>query len=452
MSGNGEKLAFSEKFGYGMGDMAANFIFQAMMALQLNFYTDTFGLSPAQAGTMFLVVGLGMAALNPVMGVIADRTHTRWGRFRPWLLWTAVPFGVIGILTFTTPDMSPSSKLIYAWVTYLLLRLVYIINNVPYASLTGVMTEDPNERNSIASFRQIFANLAGFVVQSLAIPMVAFLGRGNNARGYQMTMGIFLCISIVFFLIAFAVTKERIQPDPKQESSVKQDLADLMRNGPWIILFLVTTFYFIALMIRNSTMLPYFKYCAGNQILFSWFNGFGLAALLVGVACSTALTKRMGKRQVFFLSMLLTGIFNIALFSIPPTATLLIIGLEVIRQFAFGCSGPVLWAMMADVADFGEWKTGRRATGTVTAAVVFALWVGLALGGALAGWLLALYGYQPNATQTAQSLLGIRLVASVYSGAAFLAAAACLIFYGINMKLNLTISQDLSERRKAFTD
>jgi GPH family glycoside/pentoside/hexuronide:cation symporter len=231
---------------------------------------------------------------------------------------------------------------------------------------------------------------------------------------------------------------------------VVQDMADLIKNGSWITLFLVTMFYFIALMIRGSVMLPYFKYCAGNQILFSWFNGFGLTALLVGVACSTALTKRMGKRRVFFVSMLLTGVFNIALFFIPASATNLIIGLEVLRQFAFGCSGPVLWSMMADVADYGEWRTGRRATATVTSAVVFALWVGLALGGAIAGWLLSLYGYEPNATQTAHSLLGIRLIASVYSGAAFLASAVCLIFYGISMKLNLTISHDLSERRKMF--
>ena len=339
----------------------------------------------------------------------------------------------------------------YAWVTYLLLRLIYTANNVPYASLTGVMTDDPNERTSIASYRQLFANAAGFIVQSLAIPMVVFLGRGSSARGYQLTMGIFLVTSVLMFLIAFAVSKERIQPDPKQKSSVGQDLADLLKNGPWIALFLVTTFYFIALMIRGSLMLPYFKYCAGNQLLFSWFNGFGLTALLIGVACSTALTKRIGKRTLFVWSMVLTGVFCIALFFIPATATTAIIGLEVVRQFVYGCSGPVLWAMMGDVADYGEWKTGRRATGTVTAGVVFALWIGLALGGAIAGWLLSLYGYQPNAIQTAHALMGIRLIASVYAGAAFLAAAACLMFYGINMKLNLTISHDLSERRKTFT-
>jgi glycoside/pentoside/hexuronide:cation symporter, GPH family len=451
MSGNSKGLAFSEKFGYGLGDMAANFVFQAMMALQLNFYTDTFGLTPAQAGTMFLIVGLGAAVFNPVMGVIADRTHTRWGRFRPWLLWTALPFGVIGVLTFTTPNLSGGAKLMYAWVTYLLLRLIYTANNVPYASLTGVMTDDPDERTSIASYRQLFANGAGFIVQSLAIPMVVFLGRGSSARGYQLTMGIFLVTSVLMFLIAFAVSKERIQPDPKQKSSVGQDLGDLMKNGPWIALFMVTTFYFIALMIRGSLMLPYFKYCAGNQLLFSWFNGFGLTALLIGVACSTALTKRIGKRTLFVWSMVLTGVFCIALFFIPPTATIAIIALEVARQFVYGCSGPVLWAMMGDVADYGEWKTGRRATGTVTAGVVFALWIGLALGGAIAGWLLSLYGYQSNAVQSDHALMGIRLIASVYAGAAFLAAAACLMFYGINMKLNLTISHDLSERRKTFT-
>jgi Na+/melibiose symporter-like transporter len=230
-----------------------------------------------------------------------------------------------------------------------------------------------------------------------------------------------------------------------------QDLGDLMKNGPWIALFLVTTFYFIALMIRGSMMLPYFIYCAGNKLIFSWFNGFGLTAVLIGVACSTALTKRIGKRTLFIWSMVLTGVLCIALFFLPATATVPIITLEVLRQFAFGCSGPVLWAMMGDVADFGEWKTGRRATGTVTSAVVFALWIGLALGGAIAGWLLSLYGYQSNAVQSEHALMGIRLIASVYSGAAFLATAVCLLFYGITMNLNMTISHDLSERRKGYS-
>ena len=445
-----QKLSVGEKIGYALGDMAANFVFQAMLALQLSFYTDTFGLTAAQAGTLFLVVGLGAALLNPVMGVIADRTSTRWGKFRPWLLWTAVPFGMIGVLTFTTPSLSPAGKMAYAWTTYMLLRVIYTVNNVPYASLTGVLTGDPDERTSIASWRQIFANLAGFIVQSLAIPMVLFFGRGNDKRGYQLTMGLLSVLSVIFFIVAFLATKERIEPDPQQKSSLTQDLRDLFRNRPWVVLFLVTTFYFMAIAMRGSVMLPFFKYCAGNEHLFSWFNGFGLTALIVGVAVSTSISVRLGKQRLFILSMVLTGVFNVALLLIPANATALIIGSEVLRQFCYGCSGPLIWAMMGDVADYGEWKTGRRATGTVTAAVVFALWVGLALGGATAGWLFSFYGYVANAVQTPHAIAGIRLTASVYSGLAFFAAAVCLFFYPISRDINQSISDELGERRKLY--
>src|SRR5271165_4007939 len=281
------RLSFKEKVGYSLGDMAANFIFQAMLALQLDFYTHTFGLTAAQAGTLFLVVGLVVACLNPVMGVIADRTSTKWGKFRPWLLWTALPFGIIGVLTFSTPNISPAGKIIYAWVTYILLRIIYTINNVPYASLTAVMTSDPDERTSIASYRQIAANSAGFIVASLTIPMARFFGHGDDARGYQYTMGLLSALSVIFFIVAFFSTKERIQPDPQQKTSLSQDLADLFKNRPWIVLFLATLFYFAAIVIRGNVMLPYFRFIPGNVELYSWFNGFGLAALLAGVACST---------------------------------------------------------------------------------------------------------------------------------------------------------------------
>lgn len=445
-----QKLSITEKIGYSLGDMAANFIFQTMLALQLSFYTDTFGLTAAEAGTLFLVVGLGAAAINPIMGVIADRTNTRWGKFRPWLLWTALPFGIIGVLTFTTPNLSPGGKFLYAYTTYILLRLIYVINNVPYAALTGVITGDPDERTSLSSFRQFFANGAAFIVQSLALPMVLYFGRGDRAKGYQVTMGLFSVLCVIFFMVTFATTKERIQPDPQQKASLTQDLADLFKNGSWIALFLVTTFYFMAISIRGSVMLPFFKYCSGQEQLFSWFNGFGLTSLLVGVAVSNSLAIRLGKRRLFVLSMMLAAIFSFALIFIPPIATVPIFVSEILRQFAFGWSCPLLWAMIADVADYGEWKTGRRATATVTSAVVFALWVGLALGGALAGWLFSFYGYVPNSLQTAHSMLGIRLTASVYAGLAFLATSACLFFYPITKELNRKIADDLTERRKGY--
>ena len=446
-----QTLPFSEKFGYALGDMAANFIFQAMLALQLDFYTHTFGLTAAEAGTLFLVVGLGVACFNPVMGIIADRTTSKWGKFRPWLLWTAAPFGVISILTFTTPHLSLGGKIIYAWITYILLRVIYTVNNVPYASLTAVMTQDPDERTSISSYRQIAANSAGFIVASLAIPMVKFFGRGNDALGYQLTMGLLSVLSVIFFIIAFFTTKERIQPDPEQKTSLGLDLSDLLSNRPWVVLFLVTLFYFSAILVRGNVMLPYFRFVAGDVNLFSWFNGFGLAALLVGVTCSTAVSVRVGKRELFIASMILTGIFNMALFVIPRHATYVIICTEVLRQFSFGLSGPILWAMMGDVADYGEWKTRRRATGTVTAGVVFALWAGLALGGAVAGWLLSAYGLVSEAAfQTARTQSGILLTASIYAGLFFFAAATCLFFYPLSREKNRSIANELADRRNAF--
>ena len=446
-----QKLPVTEKVGYALGDMAANFVFQAMIALQLDFYTHTFGLTAAQAGTLFLVVGLSVACLNPVMGVIADRTNTKWGKFRPWILWTALPFGIIGVLTFTTPDIGMGAKIIYAWVTYIALRVIYTMNNVPYASLTAVMTSDPDERTSISSYRQIAANIAGFIIASLAIPMVKFFGGGNDALGYQLTMGLLSVVSIIFFVITFFTTKERIQPDPQQKTNLGQDLSDLFQNRSWVILFLVTLFYFVAILIRGNVMLPYFRFVAGNVDLFAWFNGFGLASVLLGVACSTAVSVRVGKRQLFIASLTLAGIFTTALFVIPPHATTVIIATEVLRQFSFGLSGPILWAMMGDVADYGEWKTGRRASGTVTSAVVFALWAGIALGGAIAGWLFSYYGFVSDAlVQTAQAQSGILLTASVFAGLAFFVAAALLLFYPLTSEKNKSIANELTERRKSF--
>lgn len=446
-----EKLSFREKFGYSLGDLAANFVFQALLALQFDFYTHTFGLTAKQAGDLFLVVGLGAAFLNPAMGMIADRTQTRWGKFRPWLLWTAVPFGIFGVLTFTTPNLSPLAKIVYAWTTYALLRVIYTVNNVPYASLTAVMTSDPDERTSIAWYRQIAANSAGFIITVLAVRMVGFFGRGNDALGYQLTMGLFSVLSIIFFVIAFFATEERIQPNPQQKTSLGKDLADLFKNRPWAVLFLAVLFYFAALAVRGSVMLPYFRYLAGNADLFSWFSAFGLAFLILGVACSAALNVRVDKRQLFIGSMLLTGILSAVLLSIPPHATAIIISVEALRQFSFGLSGPIIWAMMGDVADYGEWKTGRRASGTVTAAVVFALWAGLALGGAIAGWILDLYGFASKAdVQSAHAQSGILLTASVYAGLAFLAAAVCMFFYPISRELNQKIANELTERRKGF--
>ena len=445
-----QKLSLSEKIGYGLGDMAANFVFQAMLALQLSFYTDTFGLTPAQAGTLFLVVGLCAAVLNPVMGAIADRTNTRWGKFRPYLLWTAVPFGIIGVLTFTTPNLSAGSKIIYAYVTYALLRIVYTVNNVPYASLTAVITGDPDERTSIASWRQIFANSAGFIVQSLAVPMIAWFGQGNRPRAISGPWGFSRVLGGLLFIVAFLSTKERIQPNPKQQSSLGEDLADLLKNGPWIALFLATTCSTssrsrcaVESCCRSSSTPPETRTSSVGSTASAWPRCWSASRFppnwrrdSASVICSSPAWCSTG--------------FSVGVLLVLPGGNGRHLRFRDPAPVSFGCSCPVLWAMMADVADYGEWKTGRRATGTVTAAVVFALWLGLALGGAIAGWLFQAYGYVPNATQTAHSLTGILMVASVYSGLAFFATAVCLVFYPITRAKNREIADELAERRLKF--
>lgn len=452
------KLTATEKVGYALGDLAANFVFQFMITLQVTFYVDVFGLSAAHAATMFFVIGIVVAFVNPIMGIIADRTITRWGKFRPWLIWTALPFGIIGVLTFTTPGISPEAKVIYAWVTYSLLRVIYTVNNVPYASLMAVMTDDPDERNSISQYRQIAANSAGFIVASLVVPLINVFAGGSKsptdqARGFEYTMGLLMLVAMIMFVISFLTTKERIQPNPKQVSSLKQDMADLISNKPWAILFLTTLFYFAAVCIRGNVMLPYCKLFAGDEGLFSWMNGFGLLSLLIGVACSNWFSVRLGKRVLFFVSMVLTGILTLCLIAIPPHANTTVIGVEVLRQFSFGISGPVLWSMMGDVADYGEWKTGRRASGIVTSAVVFALWVGLTIGQSMVGWLFSFYGYaEKTAVQSPEAIHGVVLTGGLWAGVAFLVAAGLLLLYPLTREKNREIATVLIERRKAYSE
>ena len=444
------KISVTEKIGYSLGDAAANFIFQTMLVFQLAFYTDTFGITAAAAGTLFLVVRVWDAIFDPFMGVVADRTNTKWGKFRPWILWTAVPFGIIGFLTFTTPPFDAQGKLIYAYVTYIVLMMVYSANNLPYSALSGVITGDLAERTSLSAYRFVAAMSAALVIQGLALPMVNYFGGGNSAKGYQITMGVFSALAIVFFIITFATTRERVQPDPTQRNSVRRDLADLTSNGPWVAMFVLTIIVFITLAMRGGVMLYYFKYYLGREDLFSIFNVFGTGSTIVGVVASTPLAKRFGKRDVFIVGLVLTVVFTAAFVLLPRTAIALIFGTEMLRQLAYGFTIPLLWAMMADVADFSEWKNHRRATAVVFSAIVFALKAGLGFGGAIGGWLLAAYGYVPNVAQTERALQGIKLTTSVYPAITFALAVVCLFFYRIDKRLEIQITDDLAERRRMY--
>jgi len=445
-----ERLSVTEKVGYGLGDAAANFIWQTMITFQLAFYTDAFGITAAAAGTLFLVVRVFDAAFDPFMGVVADRTNTRWGKFRPWILWTAVPFGVIALLAFTTPDLSTSGKLTYAYVTYILLMMVYSANNLPYSALSGVMTGDAVERTSLSSYRMLFAMLAQFVVQVLALPMVARFGHGNDALGYRVTIGIFSALAVVFFMITFATTRERVRPDPKQKNSIKQDFADLLTNGPWKTMFALTVILFITLALRGGVLVYFFKYYVKREDAFSWFNGIGTVATIIGLLLSKPIAARIGKKPLFLYGLLGTVVFTAAFILLPANNLPLIITTQALQQFAYGFTIPLLWAMMADVADFSEWRNHRRATAVVFSAIIFGLKAGLGIGGALGGYLLSAYGYVPNAEQTEHALLGIRMTASVYPAIGFALCAACLFFYRIDKTTELEMSAELTERRATF--
>lgn len=443
-----ERLTVREKMGYGIGDAAANFIFQAMLVFQLAFYTDTFGISAAAAGTLFLVVRVFDAVFDPLMGIVADRTNTRWGKFRPWILWTAVPFGIMGFLTFTTPALTGTAKLVYAYVTYTVLMMVYSANNLPYSALSGVITGDLTERTSLSAYRFVFAMSAAFLIQGMSLKMVQYFGQGDSAKGYQWTMGIFSLAAVIFFFITFATTKERVHPDPAQKTSIRQDFTDLLTNGPWLAVFALTIFVFITLSMRGGVMLYYFKYYQHREDLFGTFNVFGLGATIIGVMLSSKPAMRYGKRLVFMAGLAGTIVFTAAFAYIPQGAITLAFTVETLRQFAYGFTIPLLWAMMADVADYSEWKHYRRATAIVFSAIVFGLKAGLGFGGAISGWILAGHGYVPNVEQSARALDGIRLTVSWYPAATFTLGLACLFFfYKIDRETELLITDELAARR-----
>ncbi len=464
MATNGHRLSAIEKIGYGLGDSAANFIFQTMLIFLMSFYTDVFGITAAVAGTLFLVARVTDAIFDFLMGAIADRTETRWGKFRPWVLWTALPFGILGVLTFTTPDLTADGKIVYAYVTYILLMLVYSANNIPYSAMTGVITGDNIERTSVASYRFVCAMTASLLVQGLTRPMARMFGGDDLAKGYQLTMAFFCSLAVVFFVITFVTTKERVRPDPRQKSSFGQDLTDLRHNHPWLALFGVTVLIFLYLSVRGSASPYYFDYYVirGDRFalnlfglplefeLFDLFNICSMVAVIIGIFFSKPLAVRLGKRDAYRIFLFITALFTIGFFWLPSDAVGAIFAIQILNQLTYGVTIPLTWAMMGDVADYSEWRTGRRATGIAFSATVFGLKFGLGVGGALAGWVLGLFGYIPNVAQTTSSLTGIRLLMSIIPAGFALIAVALLFCYKIDRRMEREMDGDLARRREEF--
>lgn len=485
-----QKVSMGEKIGYSLGDGAANLIFQMMMMFQLFFYTDVFGIKATAAGMILLVARVFDAFVDPMVGILSDRTNTRWGKYRPWLLWTAIPFAAFFILAFTTPDLTERGKIIYAGITYTLLMSIYSFNNTPYASLGGVMTSDIRERTSISSVRFVTATIATFIVQGLTLPLVSKFGQGDAQKGWLTTISLFAVIGVVLLIITFFSAKERITPPANQKTSVRQDFKDITHNRPWIAMFVLTLFLFITLAMWGSSMSYYFNYFVDKTALFDFLRNFGLVRdagesygwwhhfldafgliaapdhsnvfavgfslfnmigqliTLAGVILlSQYLSDIFGKRNVFLLCLALTAVFTSLFFLVSSRSIGWIFTFNILKSLAYAPTIPLLWAMMGDVADHSEWVNYRRATGFVFAGIVFALKAGLGIGGAICGGIVDAFGFVPNMVQSESAILGIRLTSSVIPAVTFFVGVLALCFYPISKKLNERIQQELTARR-----
>ncbi len=442
-----KKLSIKEKIGYGLGDTASHFVWDMVGFWILIFYTDTFGISAAAAGTIMLIARFWDMLSDPIMGIIADRTKTRWGKFRPYILWMALPYSVLAVLTFTTPDLGETGKVIWAGTTYFLLMTVFTAINLPYSSLGAVMTANSMERAGLNSYRFVFAFAGQLIVSGTALSLARYFGNGNDAKGYQITLLLFSAISFILFMITFRSTRERVAPPKEQQESLKEDMRNLFKNRPWVILFIVGIISFVMFAIQNLSVAYYFKYYIGNDESVQLFNVIGTIALMVAIPFSKPLAERFGKKNVYLGSSLLSGLFFALIYLPGENNTVTVYVLNVLAKMAYAPAVPLLWTMLADTADYSEWTTKRRSTGLVFSAATFAQKAGWGIGGALAGWLLALFQFVPNEAQSDTAITGIKLMISVIPGVLYMLCAVFLFFYPIDKETCEVMEADLAKRR-----
>lgn len=454
MASDSAPLRFREKLGYGLGDTASNFFFATFNVFLLYYYTDIFGLSAAAVGTMFLVTKIVDAASDPIMGLIADRTNSRWGKFRPYLLWGAVPYGLCGYAMFANPDLTDTGKLIYAYVTYSLMMLAYTAINVPYSALMGVISPSSMERTKVASYRFFCAFTAGWLVGTFVTPLKNILGGNDEALGFKLTMAIFAAVSIALFWITFATTKERIKP-PKENSDSRADFKALLQNGPWRVLFITGIVTLMNVAVRNGTILYYFKYYVGDDgspffLIFdktAVFMSTGLLAMLIGVSLTKTLSARFEKRSLMIVLSLLNAISMALFFFTPPDDFWLMVVVNCLGTLAIGPTPALVWSMYADTADYGEYKTGRRTTALVFSTVQFSHKLGLAVGAGLAGIILGWFGFIANEVQSETALQGIRFMFSIFPAILAVLGVIAIYFYKIDSSMIETMEAELNSRR-----
>jgi GPH family glycoside/pentoside/hexuronide:cation symporter len=453
-----EPLSFKEKTGYALGDTASNLFWMTFVFFGNLFYTDVFGLAPASMATLFFLTRILDTVFDPIVGMVADRTTTRWGKFRPYILWFVVPFGVCGTLAFITPPFGPSGKLVYAYVTYGLIGLVYSAINLPYSALMGVISPSSEERTKVSSFRFVGAYSAGLVVSLCTMYLVSAFGGGNQQRGFAMTVGLYAFLGMVMWLICFATTKERVVPKATSSSFVR-DLGDVVTNVPWLILFVLGIATLSYVSIRNGCFAYYFKYYVGDQTVLGMhltsggilgaFFVVGSLSTLFGTSLVAPIAKRIGKRQLYMIMMGLASIVTVAFYFLRPQDVAIMFILQILANLIMGPTAALVYAMYADASDYSEWKTGRRSTGLVFAASSFAQKMGWTVGGAATGLVLDAFGYKAGAVQTAGSLVGLKLLVSFIPAVGSIIATFLPLLYSLDDRKMKTIEKELGERRTA---
>jgi glycoside/pentoside/hexuronide:cation symporter, GPH family len=444
-------LTTREKISYGLADMGFNFYWANIITFLMIFYTDVFGISAAAAGSMLFAIKIINAVTDPVIGAAADRTTTRFGKFRPYLIWMAVPLAAAGVLTYTTPGLSQGGKLIWAYGTYLFMMTCYTGINIPYNALSGVMSSDPQERATINGLRFVLAFGGSTLATAMTPFLVKWLGHGNERFGWQLTMAIWGVAASVLFVVTFLNTRERIAPLAAQKTHVGQDVKDLAQNGPWMVLFFLALIIMMTITLRSSTAAYYFKYFVQRPALLAAYVPTYMAAAAAGALLTPVLTRYFEKKLLLMLLMSATGLLSMAFFFVPKDQITLMFVLQVIIGLVLGPKSPLVFSMYADTADYNEWRTGRRATALTFAAATFSQKLGTALAAAVMGSVFTALGYVANTAQTHRSQTGILMLMSFIPAAFAFAAVAVMAFYRLDRQAMAQIQIDLAQRKEKAT-
>ena len=457
-------VKLSEKIGYGLGDMSASMFWKLFGAYLMIFYTDVFGLSAAVVGTMFLITRVWDSVFDPIVGVVADRTDTRWGKFRPYLLWLAIPFGGMAILTFYTPALGDTGKIVYAFITYSLMMMVYSAINVPYASLLGVMSPNPQDRNVLSTFRMMFAYIGSFVALLLFMPLVGAFTGGDTSQevqqyGWLTAVAVIAVACSLLFFGCFSLTKERVKAVKCEKTPLMTDIRDLLGNRPWWILLGAGIASLVFNSIRDGATVYYFKYFVdetsyGNVtvagipfVLSGLYLAVGQASNIIGVVLAAPIASKIGKRQTFMWAMIIATVLSVAFYYLDRNQLMLIFLLQVVISVCAGSVFPLLWSMYADCADYSELKTGNRATGLIFSSSSMSQKFGWAIGTAITGWLLAAFGFQANAVQNEETIQGIRMFLSLLPAVGTALSVAFIFFYPLTESRMESITAELETLR-----